>query len=238
MFKRTLKLFLGIISIPVCIAASVSLYDQLIQIKVISYNQKYFISGIIAYLIIHIAFFKPEYLYPVRNSTKAVGKSISNGVYILGHEVMHVIATWISKGRVNSLKVSSKGGMVTTTKSNLFIALAPYFFPFYTIIVAAIFLIIPLIIKTEPPYTIFLFLVGLTLAFHIVLTIDFLKTKQTDFLHGGYLLSICLVYLMNLIVIGFIFSLLFGEINFTEFLRSAYFKSKDIYVAIFRQLFL
>lgn len=220
MVKRTLKFFLGIISLPICVAISASLYDELNQIKAISHNQKYFLFGVIAYLIIHIAFFKPEYLY------------------ILGHEIMHVIACWIFRGRVTSFRVSSKGGQVTTTKSNLLIALAPYFFPFYTIMVAGVFLIIPLFIKTEPPYTAFLFLVGFTFAFHIILTIDFLKTRQTDFLPAGYLFSICLVYIVNLVVIGLIFSLLFGEINFVEFLKSTYFRSKDIYLAVFRQLFL
>lgn len=238
MFKRALKLFLGIVSFPICIAVSVSLYDELNQIKALSYNQKYFIFGIVAYLIIHIVFFKSEYLYPVRNFATAFGIYISNGVYILGHEVMHVIATWISKGRVRSFKVSSKGGEITATKSNLFIALAPYFFPFYTIMVAAIFSIASLVIKTKLPYSSFLFLVGFTLSFHLVFTINFLKTKQSDFLHGGYLFSICLVYIVNLIIIGFIFSLLFEEINFVEFLKSAYLKSKDIYAAVFEQLFL
>lgn len=220
MFKRVAKLFLGIISFPICIAVSISLYEQLIHAKILSYNQKYFIFGIIAYLITHVAFFKPEYLY------------------ILGHELMHVIATWISRGRVTSFKVSSSGGAVTTTKSNFFIALAPYFFPFYTVVVAVVFFVIALVIKRELPYSSLLFLVGFTLTFHIILTIDFLKTKQSDFLHAGYLLSICLVYVVNLIVIVLICSLFFGEVDFMEFLKSIYFQSKDIYLAVFRQLFL
>lgn len=238
MLKRALKLFLGIIAFPICIAVSVSLYEELNQIKALSYNQKYFLFGIVTYLIIHVVFFKPQYLYPVRNSTKAVGKSISNGVYIFGHEIMHTIATWIFRGKVISFKVSSKGGAVAATKSNIFIALAPYFFPFYTILAAGLFFIATVVIKTEPPYNSFLFLVGFTLSFHLVLTIDFLKTKQSDFLHGGYLFSICLIFIVNLIIMGFIFSLLFDEINFAGFLRSAYFKSKNIYLAVFRQLFL
>ena len=79
---------------------------------------------------------------------------------------------------------------------------------------------------------------GFTFAFHIVLTIDFLKTKQSDFLKAGYLFSICLIYIMNIIVMAFIFSLTFPDVVFLEFIKSSYVKSKDIYAAVLRQLFM
>jgi hypothetical protein len=218
MFKKTLKFLLGIISIPVCIAVSLSLFDQL---KSISYDQNFFVYGAIAYLIVQAVVFKPDYLY------------------IFGHEAMHAVAAWLSGGKVNSFKVSSKGGQVRSDKSNIFIALAPYFVPFYTILVAVIFFILSLLLKDGPPYNILMFLVGFTLAFHIILTIDFLKIRQTDLLHAGYLFSICLIYILNLVIICFILSLMFSaEINFAEFVKMSFFSSKHIYVGIFRQLFL
>ena len=122
MIKRILKILLGILSFPVCIAVSVSLYNQLNSIAAISYySRKYFFIVIIAYLIAHAVVLKPDYLY------------------IFGHEVMHVLATWLSGGKVSSFRVSPKGGSVSTSKSNIFISLAPYFFPFYTIIVAFVY---------------------------------------------------------------------------------------------------
>ena len=220
MLKRILKLLLGIISFPVCIAASLTLYEQLNQIKTLSYNERYFLLGIAAYLIIHTVFFKPTY------------------IYILGHELMHALATWISGGKVSSFKVSSQGGKVTTNKSNIFIALAPYFFPLYTIVVALIFFAMRFIVEASLPQTVFFFLVGFTFSFHIILTIDFLKIRQTDFLHGGYLFSICLIYIVNIVIIGAIFSLLFDEIVFLEFIRSIYLKTKYTCIVIYRQLFL
>jgi len=221
MFKRILKLLLGILITPVCIGVSVALYEQLSRIKVISYyHQKYFAIGIIAYLVVHALIFKPSYLY------------------IFSHEFMHAIATWISGGRVTAFKVSSKGGSVAVTKSNLFIALAPYFFPFYTIVVTIIFFVAKFFFKSSIDYNPFLFAIGFTLAFHIILTVDFLKIRQTDLMHAGYFFSICLIYIVNLMVIGLIFSLLFAGTTFTGFLTDAYIKSKDIYVGIWNQLFL
>ncbi|MFC1808311.1 hypothetical protein ACFL0T_08135 [Candidatus Omnitrophota bacterium] len=220
MLLRIAKFLLGILFIPVCIAASQSLHYQLSSISIIPHYQKYFFLGIITYLIIHAAVYKPSYLY------------------ILGHEIMHVIATWMSFGKVTSFHASPQGGKVTTTKTNFFISLAPYFFPFYTIVVAIIFFAIPLFTKTRPLYEPFLFVIGFTLAFHVILTIDFLKIKQTDLLHTGFLFSLGLIYLVNILVVGLIFSLLFSSVDYIEFVSSIYFKSKSIYIAIWRQLFL
>jgi len=221
MFKRVLKLLLGILIIPVCIGVSVGFYEQLNRIKVISYyHQKYFVIGIVAYLVVHALIFKPSYLY------------------IFSHEFMHAIATWMSGGKVKSFKVSSKGGSVGVTKSNLFIALAPYFFPFYTVVVAIVFFAAKFFLKNNIDYNPFLFAIGFTLAFHIIITVDFLKIRQTDLMHAGYLFSICLIYIVNIIVIGLIFSLLFSSVTFKAFLMDIYLNSKDIYVGMYQQLFL
>lgn len=221
MFKRVLKLLLGILIIPVCIGISVGFYEQLNRIKVVSYyHQKYFVIGIVAYLVVHVLIFKPSYLY------------------IFSHEFMHAIATWISGGKVKSFKVSSKGGSVGVTKSNLFIALAPYFFPFYTIVVTIVFFAVKFFLIKSIDYNPLLFAIGFTLAFHIIITVDFLKIRQTDLMHAGYLFSICLIYIVNIIVIGLIFSLLFSSVTFKAFLMDTYLNSKDIYVGMYRQLFL
>jgi hypothetical protein len=220
-FKRISKILLGVLALPICIGVSLSLYEYLSQIKIISYyQQKYFILGMISYLIVHAVVFKPSYLY------------------VLSHELMHAIATLLSGGRVRSIKVSSRGGSVKTTKSNMFIALSPYFFPLYTIIIALLWLGFKFLLKTDMNYGFFMFAIGFTLAFHIVLTIDFLKIRQTDLLHAGYLFSICLIYIINLVIVGLIFSFLFKSMVFIVFLQNSYVKTSAIYVGIFRQLFL
>jgi hypothetical protein len=169
---------------------------------------------------VHAVFFKPAYLY------------------ILGHELLHVLAAWISGGKVSSFKVSSRGGKVTANKSNIFIALAPYFFPIYTIATVLIFFIMRYIIKANLPYDTFFFIIGFTFSFHIVLTIDFLKIRQTDLMHAGYFFSVCLIYIVNIFIMGGIFSILFDKVVFLDFIRSVYAGSKAIYIGAIRQLFL
>ena len=54
-------------------------------------------------------------------------------LYTLGHEAIHVIATWLCGGHVTSFSVSKWGGNVSTSKTNFFIELSPYFVPIYTV---------------------------------------------------------------------------------------------------------
>ena len=60
-------------------------------------------------------------------------------IYVLGHELTHALWTWLFGGKVKKMKVSSSGGHVVISKTNFFIALAPYFFPLYAVIVVAVF---------------------------------------------------------------------------------------------------
>src|SRR5207302_4546099 len=60
-------------------------------------------------------------------------------VYVFGHELTHALWTWLLGGRVKKFKASSQGGHVVVTKSNFLVALAPYFFPLYAILVVLLF---------------------------------------------------------------------------------------------------
>ncbi len=221
MLKKAIHIILAILFLPICFSVGFILYEEIGSINRLSSAQLYFFYGCIFYLIFHILVFKPE------------------RIYIFGHEMMHAIATILSGGKVSSFNVSKAGGSIRTNKSNVFISLAPYLFPFYTILTGIVYFILAhfkkdVLIFSKP----FLFVVGFTLTFHIVLTVDFLKIKQTDLLGTGYIFSIELICFVNLLIIAFIFSLLFKEIEFGRFFSSAFVQSKQCYVDIFRHLFL
>jgi hypothetical protein len=62
-------------------------------------------------------------------------------IYVLGHESTHAVWTWIFGGKVKRFKAASSGGHVVTTKNNFVITLAPYFFPFYAVLVVLVFVV-------------------------------------------------------------------------------------------------
>lgn len=221
MIRKIIHLILAILFLPVCFAVAIMFYEQVGSVNILSKEQIYFFYGCVFYLIFHTVIFKPD------------------RVYVFGHEMMHAIAAILSGGRVSSFKVSKNSGSVKTNKSNTFICLAPYLVPFYTILIIAAYFIWLQFNKEASSYLKpFLFLVGFTLAFHIVLTIDILKIKQTDLIGTGYLFSMELIYFVNMLVIAFIFSLLFKEIQYSRFINSVLAQSEHNYITLFRQLFL
>jgi hypothetical protein len=217
MIKRAFKITIGIIMLPASYAFAHNLFKQLSSISSFGNAERYFFYGIASYVIIHIVFFKPNY------------------IYVLGHESLHAIATWICGGKVTSFRVSSSGGSIETTRSNFFVALAPYLFPFYTVVFSAIFSIGTIFFPADEFLSIFLFSVGLSLCFHVIMTIEMIKKRQEDIAETGYLFSINLIFICNLI--GLIFSLLFSQINFADFVVYSFIDTKNLIYNVFCQLF-
>jgi hypothetical protein len=155
---------------------------------------------------------------------------------VLGHEAVHAGMAWIFGGKIKSFKVSSNGGSVGTDKTNFIIELAPYFFPIYTMLITLAYYVF----SHSYPISgsnVFLFLIGFTLAFHIIATIEIMKVKQPDIVKSGYMFSISFVYIVNIIVMAAIFGLAFPGFETKRFFIDFLEFSKYIYVAVVRQLF-
>lgn len=131
-------------------------------------------------------------------------------IYVVGHELTHVLWTWLFGGRVKRMKVTSKGGHVLVTKTNFLIALAPYFFPLYAIIILGILLGLRLLISSPVVEGFFYLWLGAAYAFHITLTGHVLKTSQSDITAHGYLFSAAVVFLGNAAVLILFVPLLTG----------------------------
>lgn len=220
LFKTIFGVIFGIALLPLTVSVSKAFYYQLSGISIFdSKNQLYFLWGIASYVVLHLFFFKLNFLYN------------------FGHEVTHVISTWLSFGKAKNLEVSDKGGSVQTTKSNFFVNISPYFIPIYTVILCfAYFLISKFGDGTGyAPY--FVFFMGFTLAMHIILTVDALKVSQPDLIKTGYLFSLSLIYVINIIVAAFVISLIFRGFSFVDFFTQFYLESKVLYILIYKQLF-
>ncbi len=123
--------------------------------------------------------------------------------YILGHELTHALWTMLFGGKASRLRVGQNGGSVQVSKTNVWVTLAPYFFPLYTFLVALLWLVTVWRFPATQPYApIFLFWIGLTWSFHITFTLRFLGFSQPDVREHGRLFSYALIYVINLTTIG------------------------------------
>ena len=124
-------------------------------------------------------------------------------IYVLGHELTHAVWTWLFGGTVKRMKITSSGGHVIISKTNFLIALAPYFFPLYAVIVILVFAIGHLIWNWHNCLVYFHLLVGAAYAFHVTLTVHALQTRQSDITSQGCLFSAVVIFLGNVCVLLF-----------------------------------
>ena len=125
-------------------------------------------------------------------------------LYVLGHELTHAVWGLAFGARVSDIKVRSSGGSVMLSKSNVWISLAPYFFPFWTAVVALFALAAKGIMCFAAPGAPFplpwlwMFAVGFTWCFHVCFTIRSLMQTQSDVQEYGRIFSWTLILACNI----------------------------------------
>lgn len=134
-------------------------------------------------------------------------------LYVYGHELTHVIWTWLFGGKVKRFRATARGGRVVTTKSNFLIVLAPYFFPFYVVLVVGIFALGHLLWGWSHYFVWLHFFLGAAYGFHLTLTWHILQTRQSDITSQGYLFSAVVIFLGNIAVLLLGLPLLTAEIS-------------------------
>ena len=219
MLVRILRTILGILLIPVAIGTGKAFYLSISTISIFSNSLQIIERGLLAYFLFHIFIFRPVYLY------------------VLGHEFVHVLATWLCGGTVVSFHVTPSGGNVVTSKTNFFIELSPYFIPIYTIILGLAFWLAGAFSAISPRTSaIFLFLVGATLAFHFVMTNDALRLQQPDLIKSGMIFSLVVIFVLNLFIVMLVFCPIFESISFVAFIKGSVTASNEAYVSIYSNI--
>jgi hypothetical protein len=138
-------------------------------------------------------------------------------LYVFGHELTHALWVWLMGGRVSHFRVGREGGHILTDKNNFLIALAPYFFPIYSILVLALYGGLSLFVNVQPYGRLLYALLGATWAFHFTFTCWMIPKSQSDLRDQGTFFSLVIIYLMNLIVLSVLLVLASKEISFADF---------------------
>jgi hypothetical protein len=138
-------------------------------------------------------------------------------IYVFGHELTHALWVWLMGGRVSRFRVGPDGGHVVTTKANFWIALAPYFFPIYSILTIAIYGGLSLFLNMQPYGRLLYALIGATWAFHFTFTCWMIPKNQTDLTDQGTFFSLVTIYLMNLLLLSVMLILASRQITFKSF---------------------
>jgi len=113
---------------------------------------------------------------------------------------------------------------------------APNLLPIYTIVIFILYSILSVFIREEWLLQYCIFLAGFTLSLHLVFAAKSIRGKK-DFLKANYIFGFSLIYILNIMIVAFCFSLIFRGFSFVNFSQDTYFLAKNIFVVVFRQLF-
>jgi len=138
-------------------------------------------------------------------------------LYVFGHELTHALWVWLMGGRVSRFRVGRDGGHVVTNRTNFWIALAPYFFPLYSILAIAIYGLLSIFYNVQPYGRLLYAVIGATWAFHLTFTCWMIPQNQTDLRDHGTFFSLVVIYLLNLTLLSAMLILSSPHITFVSF---------------------
>jgi hypothetical protein len=216
--KRVLKILLGLALVPFCAGYTWQLAVMLVSTRYRPDAPYYFLGGGLAYSTVHILFRKPIF------------------TYVVGHELTHALFAVLFGGAVKSFQASERGGRVTLTKSNFLITLAPYFFPLYTFAALALYEAALAFHVRGTVIDALIFLAGATFAFHLILTLIFLRTDQNDIREEGAVFSYPLIFLFNIAFAALLVNICLAEnMDFLRFLVGGIIKTVAVATLVFHQ---
>jgi len=193
-------MIVAILLLPVCLGAGKTLWMVMRACGGADLTLVPILAGAACWVVIYLLLPKPMWLY------------------VFGHELTHALWVWLFGGRVKKFKATSNGGHVVVDKTNFLIALAPYFFPLYAVMVVATFAVGHLVWGWQGYLAWFHLLVGAAYAFHVTLTAQTLKTQQSDITSQGYLFSAVVIFLGNALVLLIGIPLLTARVDLTMML--------------------
>lgn len=213
--KKFIKFFIGVALLPACLGITVGTYRIYFRDMAILREQFWFFAGFAAYVVVYSI---------LQNPIKT---------YVFGHELSHAIWTWLFRGKVLGFQAGASGGSVTVTKSNTFISLAPYFFPIYTVLTIAAYLIAKTFWKVEPYYEVYRFVLGFTWAFHLILTVYALLKDQDDARENGTFFSVVFIYFLNVLALGLLLVYMSDSVTLDSYFRRVWEQIGQQYTRIF-----
>ena len=192
---RFLKLLVGLAMLPLCAALAGALADLALTVARSPAGRAQCAGLAIGFVLWVFCFFTmPRPMWS----------------YVLGHELTHAFWTFLFGGRASGMHVSDRGGHVRVTKTNVWIDLSPYFFPFYTMLVLAAYGITAHFADVSVYRPFWMGLIGLTWGFHLTFTLSLLAVHQTDVHAHGRIFSYALIFAVNALGVGLCVALLAG----------------------------
>ena len=220
--------------LPFAIGLLVSLLGQLELVSLAGTSFREWVAwGFLTYVGVHVLLVRPAALFRI---SRQVFSSIA--VWLFGGQVTNVEDAESGKASGKSTKSAAPHGTDDpVAQGSTLVAFSPYVVPVYTVLVCAggwamgrwwdrTFL--------DGPVA---FGIGLTMAFHWLMTADELQQQRRRWHLETYLLALSLVFVVTLLIAAACLPWAVPELSFIQTLAEGFSRTQAIYTSITQRLF-
>lgn len=208
--QRVVRWLLALVLLPFCFVATRALFN-------VSEGHETFWQNLLAtkqFLYFGVGMFLMSGWFFSR-----VGQRFFLYFYVLGHELTHAVFVYACGGKIAGMSVTADGGYVMTNKSNVLIALSPYFVPFWSAIILGVSMLLELFFEIPYHSEGLYLLIGASWAFHLLWTLWMIPRDQPDLQENGVFFSLTVIYLVNVIFISVLLCLAPGNLTWHHWLN-------------------
>lgn len=224
---RIIRFIIGLILFLPCAVTTITLFQRVSETQ--GKDEKSFISEF---------WYTSEFFYFAIGTgicatwlLSGIARQIWLYLYVLGHELTHVLFIYLSFGKVSGFSVGLDGGYVVTNKSNILIALSPYFIPFWSLV--ALLIIAPLnYFVPDLPYNreVLFAVIGATWTFHLLFTCWMIPRDQPDLKENETFFSLMLIILANIVLLSALLCFASSDLGWRDFVYNWYNNFLDLFV--------
>jgi hypothetical protein len=204
---RVLRILGGLLILPLCAVTTVTLFQRVTDP---GFAQHFWKQDAFIYFVVGFVLNAGWFL-------SKLCQKIFLYLYVLGHELTHAVFVVLCFGKVSGFRVGIDGGHVVTNKSNLLIALSPYFVPFWSLVTVGLLSLITYFFPFPGQENALFAILGATWSFHIFWTLWIIPRDQPDLKENGTFLSLNIIYIANVVLLSGLLCLASPNLSWRDF---------------------
>ena len=232
---RLVKITMVVVFLPLVVGLLLGLLDQLDIVGLSGGTFRQWVTwGFVTYVGIHVLLYRPVLVFRASH-----GLFSALAVWLFGGQVGSMEPEGGEKGKGGGEKGRAKGAKGgSLAQGSTLVAFSPYVVPLYTILVSAAGWLLTRWVERQWLDGPVGFLLGLTMAFHWLMTADDLQQQRDRWHIETYLLAIELVFVLTLLIGGACLPWAVPDVSFVRALADGLARAQAIYAAIIQRLFL
>ena len=225
---RLVKALMVAVLLPLAIGILMGILEQLDAVSLSGGTFREWVGyGFMTYIGLHILLYRPVPLFQAN------------------HRLFSSLAAWLFGGQVTSVEQAgggkgkgAKGAKGDShAQGSTLVAFSPYVIPLYTVLMCGLgWMLTRWWNRTllDGPVS---FLIGVTIAFHWLMTADDLQQQRARWHVETYLLAIGLVFILTLLIAAACLPWVIPEFSFTRALAEGFSRTQGMYTTIIQRLF-